>query len=411
MGSRIFSHASGANRSRARILVVDDDPNIPRAVEIRFGGRFEVVCAVSGAQALELIDTSEPFAVVLADMRMPGLDGTNLLKQVREHSPDTTRILMTSDSDLGSAVEAMNRGHLFRLVTKPWKGEDVMVALRDGVDEHQRRLDERRFLEGTLQGSVEVLIELLSFGRPAEFGVAKAVGEKACMLADQFEEVNSWEIRLAAVLAPIGVMCLPEPPKGGERDKEAEGRLEQARRERVPRIGFDLLHQIPRLDQVARIVLYQHKHYDGKGTPDDGILGSAIPLGARILKVAWDLNELLTRGLYLSAALRVLHGRPGWYDPRVLEVARHCRGLDHRLAAGRRRERKSLPLVALLPGHIVMEDIETEDGIMLVAAGRQISDTILEGLRVHAESVVIKEPIVISTFSDPIVLDAGPEAA
>jgi len=76
-----------------------------------------------------------------------------------------------------------------------------------------------------------------------------------------------------------------------------------------------LLANIPRLEAVARIVLYQHKHYDGSGLPADAIRGEDIPIGARILKVLMDLLELEAQKMPKAAALALMQQRQGWYDP------------------------------------------------------------------------------------------------
>ncbi|MFT4541944.1 MAG: response regulator RpfG family c-di-GMP phosphodiesterase [Planctomycetota bacterium] len=401
MATRTGLQAGRARQARSKILIVDDDPNVPRAIEIRYGGQFDITATHSGEEALGVLSSSPPFAVVLSDMMMPGLDGPGFLAQVGRLYPDSTRILMTASADIGSAVNAMNRGRLFRLIPKPWQGEDLSNALLDGVKEYERRVHERSLMEGTLQGSIEVLIELLSFSRPVELGAARAIAGKASLLGACFDELNMWEIKLAALLAPIGVMCIPAPPQKGNKQQELAQVFARAQIERAPRIAFELLKYIPRFEGVASIVRYQHKHFDGHGYPVDALSGNSIPLGSRILKVATDLHELQNKGMYLAAALRTMQGSPGVYDPQVLAAAKRCPDLDHHMEAGREREKRTVRLNALLPGHFLLNDIETEDGVLLVAAGRQISAPLLEGLRIHAESVMIREPIIIAANWEP----------
>src|SRR5205807_1396037 len=90
---------------------------------------------------------------------------------------------------------------------------------------------------------------------------------------------------------------------------------------RIPEIGSRLLANIPRLDVVAKAVLYQNKHYDGSGFPNDAIKGGEIPYASRLLKVLNDLLELEESGMTRSSSLLELKNRVGIYDQLVLEAA------------------------------------------------------------------------------------------
>ncbi|MDP2315209.1 MAG: hybrid sensor histidine kinase/response regulator [Pseudomonadota bacterium] len=114
------------------ILYVDDEsPNIV-VFESTFGEEFEIVCASSGEQALELLDRL-PIAVLLADQRMPGMTGIDLCEHVREWHPGVVRILVTAYSDQRTAIDAINRGGLHRYLTKPWDVWEVRQILAEAV--------------------------------------------------------------------------------------------------------------------------------------------------------------------------------------------------------------------------------------------------------------------------------------
>lgn len=127
------------------ILYVDDEsPNIV-VFESTFGEEFEIVCATSGAQALDLLDRL-PIAVLLADQRMPGMTGIDLCEQVRETHPNVVRILVTAYSDQRTAIDAINRGGLHRYLTKPWDVWEVRQILAEAVTrvQLQRTVDSLR---------------------------------------------------------------------------------------------------------------------------------------------------------------------------------------------------------------------------------------------------------------------------
>src|ERR1039458_7436990 len=102
---------------------------------------------------------------------------------------------------------------------------------------------------------------------------------------------NSWEFEMAAMLSQIGTVTIPPALIEKSRAGQELTKVEQDILARVPKTGADLLANIPRLESVARIVLYQQKHYDGSGFPVNFVRGEDIPIGARILKVLIDLLE------------------------------------------------------------------------------------------------------------------------
>ena len=106
---------------------------------------------------------------------------------------------------------------------------------------------------------------------------------------------------------------------------------------RLPETSARLLANIPRLEGVARIVRYQHQHFDGSDLPEDPVKGEALPLGSRLLKILDDLAQLQAEDMNRREALEEMQSRLGWYDPVVLE----CRAgvLWHGPAQARNRRR------------------------------------------------------------------------
>ena len=132
------------------VLYVDDDLANLTVFEVAFADDFPVLTASGGAQALELLRQHE-VGVLLADQRMPGMTGVELLSRVRVEHPEPVRILMTAYSDLSEAIEAINQGHIRRYLRKPWSHEELRAALLEGLESYQTRQRlaalERRMLE------------------------------------------------------------------------------------------------------------------------------------------------------------------------------------------------------------------------------------------------------------------------
>src|SRR5579872_5364165 len=105
--------------TRASILCVDDEPRVLDGLTRVLRRDFVVSTALSGADGLALLSQGGPFAVVMSDMRMPVMDGATFLQNVRQTSPDSTRVLLTGQTEIESAIAAINRGNIFRFLLKP----------------------------------------------------------------------------------------------------------------------------------------------------------------------------------------------------------------------------------------------------------------------------------------------------
>jgi CheY-like chemotaxis protein len=125
---------------------------------------------MGGAAALALMGEAGPFAIIVSDTRMPGMDGVELLSQVKEQFPDTTRVMLTGNADQATAMEAVNRGAIFRFLTKPCDSELLVQTLEAGIRQYELVTAEMQLLDQTLKGTLEMLVELLSLLDPRSFG-------------------------------------------------------------------------------------------------------------------------------------------------------------------------------------------------------------------------------------------------
>ena len=130
------SAAARSPVSPAQVLCVDDDPML-RALFVRvLSQEFHVVTAENGAIGLERLAQSGPFAVVIADLAMPGMSGSTFLSEVRHRAPDVVRVMLTGCATVGAA-EAVKTGQVFRFINKPCAPRELLQVVRDSVDHHQ----------------------------------------------------------------------------------------------------------------------------------------------------------------------------------------------------------------------------------------------------------------------------------
>lgn len=386
-----------------RILCVDDDANILAGYQRSLRKQFTLETALGGEAALELIRNHGPYAVVVADMNMPGMNGIQFLSQVREWAPDTIRFMLTGNADQTTAVQAVNQGHVFQFLTKPCAADRLASALDQGLRQYRLVTAERELLEQTLNGSVKVLTDVLSMVDPQAFGLGQRLWDCMRLLAKSLRTEPTWELELAAMLSQIGYVTIPPDVVHKHRAAFGLSGPEKDMIERVPTVGAQLIANIPRLEAASRIVRYQAKHFDGSGIPGDAVRGEDIPAGARMLKVLTDMLELEAEGLPRFRALEQLRKTTGRYDPKVIEAAFVCFHIHQPDGTLIPRPTLALALADLRVGHILSAKVENRAGLVIAGAGTEVTQMVLEKLNNFAQLDGVKEPLHIE---DPTVVNA-----
>ena len=376
-----------------KILLVDDDANLLAATRRPLRKKFELETARSGADGLHALNTNGPFAVVISDMRMPEMNGLEFLKQVKTSAPDTVRMILTGIANQNTAVEAVNEGNVFRFLNKPCSSESLSRAIEAGLQQYHLIRAERDLLERTLAGSVKVLIDVLSLVDPAAFGTSARLRQRTRQLAACLNLRNVWELELAAMLSPIGQLTLPQEVRAKLQIGDALTSAEQEMVRAAPEISRNLIANVPRLNNVSRIVYYQNKGYDGSGFPDDGLAGSEIPLGARLLKILIDLEAATQGGDPGEIAFTRLEGRAECYDPEILAAARAQLLATPDTTMEAKGSQRDLTISWLFPGDLLASDIETEHGQLILSAGHEITWALMERLRNLHKITRLKEPV------------------
>ena len=130
--------------TKARILIVDDESHILSALNRLFrSSGYEAVTCSSAREALEIIEKSEPFQIVISGYRMPKMNGIEFLSLVRYCSPDSLRFLLSENADAGLIIEAANEGHIYKFIPKPWNDEVLLASVADTLNYYTFRLEQR----------------------------------------------------------------------------------------------------------------------------------------------------------------------------------------------------------------------------------------------------------------------------
>ena len=315
------------------------------------------------------------------------MNGAVFLSRSRELAPDTVRVLLTGQTDMNSAVQAVNVGQIFRFLTKPCPPMTLLVTVEAAALQHRLLTAERVLLEQTLHGTIKALTDILALANPASFGRATRIKQLVTDLAIDTELGERWQVEVAAMLSQIGSMSLPPETLERVYTNQSLSTEEEQMVARVPSVTEDLLRGIPRLDAVRRILSNYTKPY--RPTESNSDSQKVLELrGAALLRIATDFDALTAQGHSLARTLDILRGRPGQYDPRLLVALDNVRG-----EGSRRQEVRELSLSALQVGMIFAEDLRMHTGTLLVSRGCEVSAGFVERARNFRGTV--KEPIRI----------------
>lgn len=131
---------------RQRILIVDDEEAILETMVFTFEDEYEVLTAASARAGLELLEAKAPVAVVISDQRMPEMTGVDFLTEVYQRHPDTTRIILTGFADMDAIIRAINTGHVYAYITKPWEHEELKQVVRRAAERHRLTVENERLM-------------------------------------------------------------------------------------------------------------------------------------------------------------------------------------------------------------------------------------------------------------------------
>lgn len=380
----------------SKVLFIDDEKNVLTAIRRQLRKDFDVVTAVGGEEAIAAITANGPFAVAVCDMRMPGMNGVTTLSEIGKRSPDTVRMMLTGNADQETAVEAINQGQIFRFLNKPCPEENLRIAIKDALRQHELVTAERTLLQHTLAGSVKVLMDVLSLVDSAAFGQATRIRDWSRLVAKKLELTNAWDLDMAATLTPLGLVAVPPDILEKQRAGVTLSPKEQDIYDAAPGTGRRLIANIPRLSGVADMVYYQNKAYSGEGYPfDEEVSGSNIPYGARILKVLTDLGSLSKNADPTASDILRLQEQSDQYDPKILQAVAELWASDAEEVKSRGGIEKEVTVALLFAGDRLLSDLHLKNGNLLLAAGNTITDAHIERMRSLSELTGVEEPIKI----------------
>jgi response regulator RpfG family c-di-GMP phosphodiesterase len=373
-----------------RVLFVDDEPPVLEGYQRLLRREFAVETALGGEQGLATIKARGPFALVVSDMRMPGMDGVQFLSRVKQMAPDTVRMVLTGQADMQAAMNAVNEGNIFRFLTKPCDKITLSRAVTTGLVQYRLVVAEKGLLEHTLMGSIKVLTDVLSLVNPAAFGRSMRITRYVRHLVAKLQLESPWRFEIAAMLSQLGCVALHpdviEAAYAGNTLPEDE----QKRFDAHPQTARELLINIPRLEPTAWMIGQQAALSLEAGLPEGSVVSKeTMVLGAMMLRMAITFDNLKMKGASEQEILSYFRHDPGRFDPRLVDA------LADLEPVGATMEIRAVPIGKLTSGMVLQQEVRTHSGLLVVAKGQEVTYPLLIKLANFAQRHAIDERLMV----------------
>lgn len=402
------------------ILIVDDEPYVLRAIQRLLKSlSVEVLVASDGMQAIQELRQNSGVAVIISDQFMPGMSGADLLEHVREEHPDAVRVMLTGNNDLATAIEAINRGDVFRFVLKPWKNNELLSIVEMALKQHNIQMSYKRYqalladqndrlrelneelesrvrertrallssreeisklydeLQESFDSTIQVLLSSMELGDIKIVDHCRRTAQRAQQLsiAVSLPEGMVKPLVRAGLLHWIGLVGAPTSMFAKYvTDLDVE---EQAIWEFHTLLGQQVVQSVPALQRTGLIMLHYLNQYDdidfrvGADIGNGVTLDEDLLLGCRILNIcsAFERARTIsqarraddTDAMITTKGMNILKQGSGTrFDPNLVRQFRDTVEAQLRHS---RSERKLNSITELIPGMILSRPIETIQGI------------------------------------------------
>lgn len=371
--------APGPQDPKPKTLFVDDDSRVLAAISRLLRRKLDIMPCNDQGTALGLLRANPDIDVVVSDQAMPGMCGTEFLARAAQIRPAAQRIMLTGDQHNSTMLEAINKGKVFRFLSKPSSPDELYSAICEGTQWSRQLRREQALLEETLAGSVRMMVDLLTLTEPRRAALSRQISILAKQIGHAVEVDDLWELEIAGLLCQMGQIVLQvDTPREQDGDGGPQTDIAPGQSAAISR---QLVGNIPRLQHVAHIIGLHKRGYDGSGYPEDGPTGKDIPVHARILNIVTDMLDIADDdaqpGESTFAELRQHSAR---YDPDLLDFI-EALYLNGRSAFHHNWIRQELDLFRLLVGDRLATDLVADNGRLLLAGGSVVSQAFLERIR------------------------------
>jgi len=393
-----------------KILFVDDEKDILSSMRrLLMEDRYEILTAESGIEALELLKKG-PVDLIVSDQKMPKMSGVEFLQRSKEYSPDSIRIVLTGYADVNAAIDSINKGNVYRYITKPWNNDELRSTIRNALELRRLRQENENLLQLTQKQNLEL--------KDLNENLEEKVKAQTKEIRTMYENLDKSFMNTVKVLSSIVILKegssslhLPNAAKLTEyiarmmglseseiKDIEIATRLcdigkigindailkksfaDMVFRERImyfkhPILGQATLQSIENLQNAGVIIRHHHERWDGEGYPDKK-KGKQIPVGSRIVSIVSDycevINGILMPSKYTSDEARkfIISSRGQRYDPEIVSL--FVKNLESQEKQNEELKEFKVSSSELKEGMVLTKNMYTTGGLLLLSEGLEL---------------------------------------
>jgi len=361
---------------KRKVLLVDDEERLLASVSRNLRNFVQLHTLSDPEKTISYMKENGPFAVIISDFQMPKMNGIELLQMVQKIYPNTVRMMLTGQADLTVSINAINKGSIFRFLTKPCEIDNLKEQISSALRQYELVIAEKELLKGTLRGSLKVITDILSMMNPNTFGKSNVVKDYVKEMQNTLKIPNFWMLDVAASLYLIGFCLLPEDIIRKTNAAEQLSPMEQEMFDTFPELSAKIISNIPRMEAVAEII--SDMNYSE--------LSSDLMIETKVLRAVNDFLTLTNR-VNPVAALEIISKMDTVYDPEIVEILSDVssRKGEYRLM--------NMFVAQLLEGMILEEDVTTNEGILLIRKGQVLNELSITRLSNYSSACGVKEPI------------------
>jgi len=396
---------------RAKLLIVDDEPEVLKALERLLKKHFELHLFDNAEEAL-LFLANNHCHLILSDMKLPRMNGAEFLSHAAKLSPSSKKIVLTGHADIDEAKDVVNNANISRYFTKPWQNKELLSGLSELVTLYNDEQKHKRVIHSLKGSNIKLSAakktmnndELIDFSARLinllvgdDTGHNYRIAQQARLMAKILNASNEEQeaIYLAGLYYSVGLASLPEELRSLTREQMSP--TQQHQWISSVQVSAEILRDIKPLKATAHIVKHIYEHFDGTGLPDK-LSGDDIPLGARILSVVIRYDRILQGKMYTYtlnqeealSQVKSLSGKV--FDVKVL--------LAFESLLGKKESEHfeyAISVDKIVEGMVASEDILNHHGQKLIAKGVIISQAMIEALLQYEETRKIPMTIFVKS--------------
>jgi response regulator RpfG family c-di-GMP phosphodiesterase len=365
---------------------VDDELSILAGFQRHFRKQFEIVSALNGTHALETLTKKGPFAAVMSDFNMPGMNGLTFLRRVREQSPESVRLMLSGKADAEAGLAAVNDGTLFRFLSKPCPPEVLAGAFTAALEQYRLITARRIVKEQMVESGISLMSEVQKHLQPEVVERASRIQATVQRIVLILNIAGLERFEVAAMLSHIGCIGVPAPLlkkvfTNGKSTQDEESALM-----RHAEIGARIIANVPGLETVAEIVRRQFEIKSNLVCDQRFQEIDPILLGSQLLRLAGTFDSYLRNLNDVDALDKMSFGYEP-HDPVLLSALRT-------VVTGHVPQQRPVAFLNKLEiGMLTPDNIVNRKGYLLAAKGVIISAELFAELQRHAAAGDIDLPV------------------